>query len=64
LIRAAAADALKLTFLQDAEQRNLHIGGDVANFIEENRSAIGQLETAKMSLCGSCERSFLMTEEL
>jgi len=49
--------------LQDAEQRNLHIGGDVANFVEENRPAVGKLKTAKTPLSSSCECTFLMTEE-
>jgi hypothetical protein len=40
----------------------LCIYGDVANFVQENRPAVGELKTAKTPLSSSS--SLLMTEEL
>ena len=38
------AHALELTFLEHAQELDLHRGGDIADLVEEERAAIGQLE--------------------
>src|SRR5690349_16695958 len=39
-------DALKAAILRNAQQLGLELRGHLANLIEENRPAIGQLKTA------------------
>jgi hypothetical protein len=41
-----AADALEAALLQHAQQAHLHGGADVADLVEEERAAVGQLEAA------------------
>ena len=38
------ADALELAFLQDAQQLGLQLGRELADLVEKNRAAVGQLE--------------------
>src|SRR6202035_2486469 len=45
-----AADCLKLTFLQDAEQFGLKFQRHVSNFIEEQGATIRQREPADMRI--------------
>ena len=44
LDRLAAADALELALLQHAQQLDLHLQRQVADLVEEQRAAVGQLE--------------------
>ena len=57
-----ASDSLEFPFLQHPQQRDLGVRQEFAHFVEENRSAVGQLETAKPALRGTGERSLLMAE--
>jgi hypothetical protein len=41
-----AAHALELVLLQHAQQRDLGLWGDVADLIEEDGAAVGELEAA------------------
>ncbi len=47
--RLRAAHLLKLEVLQDAEQFDLHARAGGADFVEEHRAFIGQLEFARAS---------------
>ncbi len=42
--RLDAADALELALLQRAQELDLHLDGDLANLVEEQRAAVGELE--------------------
>src|SRR5712675_2470537 len=59
-----AADALDLPFLQHAQQRDLRLGGQLADFVEEDRPAIGRLEPSEPALQRAGERAFLVSEQL
>src|SRR5262249_4441819 len=41
-----SADALKLTFLQDTQESNLSLCGEIADFIEKKRTAFGEFKAA------------------
>ena len=47
LDRLAAADPLELALLQDAQQLDLHVQRELADLVEEQRAAVGQLEPAQ-----------------
>src|SRR5437773_5756029 len=55
-------DALKFPLLQHSQQRDLRVEWKLPHLVQENRSAFSQLETAKPTLRGICERSLFMTE--
>ena len=42
-----AADPLELALLQRAQQLDLHLDGDLADLVEEERAAVGELEAAR-----------------
>ena len=42
--RLDAADALELALLQRAQELHLHLDGDLADLVEEERAAVGELE--------------------
>src|SRR5262245_30234726 len=48
--RSAAADTREFAFLQDTQQHDLGLGGQLADLVEEDRSAVGQLEAALAAL--------------
>jgi hypothetical protein len=50
--------------LQHAQQAHLGRGGEITDFVEEDRAAVGQLETALALLLGAREGSLLVAEEL
>ena len=60
--RLAGADSLEGAFLQNAEQLGLHFEGDVADFVEEERAAVGQLEAADLVAVGARERALDVAE--
>src|SRR5882762_9689 len=60
----AAADSLKFPFLENSQQGILSLGGQLANFVKENRTALSQLKSTEASLLRSSEGSFLMTKQL
>src|SRR5262249_21619001 len=62
--RAAAARSLELALLQHAEKHDLGVGGQLANLVEKERPAVGELEAALSPLQGSRKRPLLVAEEL
>src|ERR1700758_440468 len=58
-----ATDALEFVFLQNAQQCDLRFQREIADFIEEERSAFCELEAAEPPLQSSRERTFLVTEQ-
>src|SRR4051794_10420791 len=59
-----AANAFDLPFLQHAQQRDLRLGWQLADFVEEDRPAIGCLEPSKPALQRACEGAFLVSKQL
>src|SRR2546428_6277515 len=59
-----AAHALDLALLEHAQERDLRLGGQVPDFVQEDRAAVGCFETAKSSLQCSGERTLFVPEEL
>jgi len=57
-------DALELALLQHAQQLDLGREVDVADLVEEERSAVGELEPSLLALLGAGEGAFLVAEEL
>ena len=49
LDRLDAADALELALLERAQQLHLHLDRDLADLVEEQRAAVGQLEAAGLA---------------
>ena len=62
--RAGSPDPLEFPFLQDAQQFDLHRRRTLADLIEEQRTAIGDLETSGFHLHGLGKCAFLMAKEL
>ena len=62
--RRAAADADDRLFLEHAEQLGLAGEAHVADLVEEQRAAGGQLELAGAGFVGVGERAFLVAEQL
>ena len=60
---AAPANSLELTFLQDTKQRHLCVCGQLADFVEKQGTAIGELELALSTLQGSGKCASLVTEQ-
>ena len=46
--RLDAADALELALLQRAQELHLHLDRDLADLVEEERAAVGELEAARL----------------
>ena len=59
-----AADALELALLQRAEQLDLHLHREVADLVEEQRAAVGELEAAAAALHRAREAALLVAEQL
>ena len=64
LDRLRGADPLELPLLQDAQQLHLELERQLADLVEEERSAVGQLEAAAASPVGAGEGTLLVAEEL
>src|SRR3990172_228554 len=58
------ADPLNLAFLDDAKQLHLHVRGEIADLIKENRASIGQLKASFSLANRSGKRAFFMSKEL
>ena len=54
---------MKLAFLQNAQQLGLRAGVQVADFVEEDGAAVGELELAAARGHGAGEGAFFMAEE-
>ena len=61
---SVAADALEDALLQHAQQLHLHGQAHVADLVEEQRAALGDLEAALARGDGAGERALLVTEQL
>ena len=64
LDRARRAEPLDFAFLQHAQHLGLRLRAHVADFVEEDRAAIGLLELADLLLGRAGERPLLVAEEL
>ena len=62
--RFRAAEALEFALLQDAQQLHLHGGGHVADFVEEERAFVGQLEFSGLARSGAGEGALFVAEKL
>ena len=60
---ARAADAFEFAFLQHAQQFGLHLRGNLADFIEQDRAAVREFKAAFAFVHRAGERAFLVTEE-
>src|SRR6185369_2018692 len=62
--RSEPPDAVDLVLLQDAEQLRLERQLELADLVEENRTAARELELAELPRDRARERAALVTEEL
>jgi hypothetical protein len=62
--RARAAEPLELVLLEHAQDLGLRARAHVADFVEEQRAAVGLLEAADALLVGAGERALLVAEQL
>ena len=60
----APADALEGAVLQEAEELALDVRGHVADLVQEQRAAVGQLEFAPPPADGAGKRAALVAEQL
>ena len=58
-----AADSAECAFLQKTQQLDLSLHCQIANFVEEERSAIGNFCTTLAHVNGTCESAFFVTEK-
>src|SRR5438876_2269562 len=63
-LRTRATEPLELPLLEHPQQLRLQLERDVADLVEEERSAVGQLETADPLRDGPGESAALVAEEL
>src|SRR5215475_1106678 len=64
LDRLRPTDSLEFAFLQRAQKKRLALWWQIADIIEEQRSAVCSLEQAGLARGGSGERTFLVSEQL
>ena len=62
--RARTADALQLALLQDPQQLALERVRKLADFVEEHRSSLGELEPAFLLCHGTSKRAALVAKQL
>ena len=62
--RFVFADAADFAAFQHAQQLGLHRLGQLADFVEKDRAAVGDFEQADAMLVGPGERAFAMAEQL
>ena len=58
-----AAEALEFAVLQDAQKFYLDGGRDIADFVEEQRAFVGQLEFSRLASGSARERALLVAKE-
>src|SRR5262249_57087912 len=61
--RSVSADSLELALLQNPQEGELRVRRKIADLIEEDGPAVGELEPAEPPLQRSGERALLVTEE-
>ncbi len=64
LQRLRAAEPLELALLQHPQQLHLHVQGDVANLVQEERAAVRQLHPARLARGRPGEGALLVAEQL
>ena len=64
VLRAGRADPLELAFLQHAQELDLDVRRQVADLVEEDRAAVGQLEAPGPHRDGAGERALFVSEQL
>ena len=64
LLRRRRADGANLALLQDAQQLGLQGERHLADLVEEQRAAVGDLEEALLVVVGAGERALLVAEQL
>ncbi|MNT85065.1 hypothetical protein D3C72_2251840 [compost metagenome] len=62
--RLIRPQALDLAVLQGAQQFGLHAQGQLADFVEKQRAAIGRIETSGAVTVGPREGTFDVAEQL
>src|SRR5262249_51477231 len=62
LQRSVRSKRLESLFFEHTQNLRLNLEAHIANFIEEQRSAVGLFELSALRLCGSGERAFCMTK--
>ncbi len=62
--RLDAAHALELALLERAQQLHLHLHGDLADLVQEEGAAVGQLEAAGLGGDSAGEGAALVAEQL
>lgn len=63
LLGAVVADAFELAFLEDSEESDLKLWVEGSDFVEEDGSALGGLETACFIADSACEGAFDVAEK-
>jgi len=58
-----APDALEFPLLEESQQLRLNLRGDIANLVEENSAAMGQLDLSLLELVGPGKGTLLVPEE-
>src|SRR6185295_13249209 len=61
--RVTVADAFDLAILEDTEQCDLGFRGQIADFVEEDRAAVGGFESPQTPLQRARERALLVAKE-
>ena len=61
---AVAADAMRFTGLEEAEQHALHAEAHLAQLVEKHRPVVGNLEQPGLVADGAGETAALVTEQL
>src|SRR5260370_17609828 len=56
-----ASHPLEFPFLKDSQERNLSVGSQFADFVQENRSAVGQFKAPQPALRGSRHSSLFIS---
>jgi hypothetical protein len=62
--RPARSDGVDRALLQDPQQLDLHVKREVADLVEEQATAMGQLKPAHSVCQGAGESAFAMTKQL
>src|SRR6185503_12918565 len=61
--RPDAADPVEFALLEKPQQLGLQLLGNIADFVEEDRAAAGQLDLALFLLIGAREGAFFVPEK-
>ncbi len=59
-----AADALETALLEHAQELDLEVGGQLADFVEKQGAAVGEFEAAALAGHGARERALFVAKEL